>query len=107
MARRGRLTCHEERCCSPRSAPQSGGLDMEKCMTRFANRKSTALLITTIIATVVWVNAGSLAPPAGPVAPTMKPLDEIEPRIAIDAINTAGDAGSIFKVTQPGSYYLT
>ena len=63
-------------------------------MTRFANRKSTALLVTTTIATVVWVNAGSLAPPAGPVAPTMKPLDEIEPRIAIDAINTAGDAGS-------------
>jgi len=53
------------------------------------------------------VQAGSLNPPAGPVAPTLKTLAEVEPRIAINATNTPGDADSLFKITQPGSYYLT
>jgi parallel beta-helix repeat protein len=51
--------------------------------------------------------AGPLTPPPGPVAPTAKPLAEVEPRIAINATNTPGDADSLFKITQPGSYYLT
>ena len=51
--------------------------------------------------------AGSLAPPAGPVAPTMLTLDEIEPRIPINATNTPGDTDSTFKITAPGSYILT
>lgn len=51
--------------------------------------------------------AGDLNPPAGAVGPSMKPLSEVEPRIAINAINTPGDAASVFKITQPGSYYLT
>lgn len=48
-------------------------------------------------------NAGPLDPPAGPIAPTPGP----EPRTAINATNTRGDANSLFKITQPGSYYLT
>ncbi len=51
--------------------------------------------------------AGDLNPPAGPVAPTMKTLDEVEPRIAINAANTPGDATAQFIIAQPGSYYLT
>ncbi len=51
--------------------------------------------------------AGPLSPPVGPVASTSKPLSEIEPRIAINATNTPGDADSLFRITQPGSYYLT
>jgi parallel beta-helix repeat protein len=47
--------------------------------------------------------AGPLNPPAGPVAPTPGP----EPRTAINNTNTPGDANSVFKITQPGSYYLT
>lgn len=47
--------------------------------------------------------AGPLTPPAGPVAPTPGP----EPRVAISAVNTPGDADSLFRITQPGSYYLT
>jgi parallel beta-helix repeat protein len=31
----------------------------------------------------------------------------VEPRIAINAANTPGDADSLFRITQPGSYYLT
>src|SRR4029079_13757973 len=45
--------------------------------------------------------------PPGPVASTMKTLSEVEPRIAVNSINTPGDAASLFKITQPGSYYLT
>jgi hypothetical protein len=40
----------------------------------------------------------------------MKTLSEVEPRIAINATNTPGDndgTPSLFKITQPGSYYLT
>lgn len=53
------------------------------------------------------LSAGPLDPPAGPVGPTYKTLAEVEPRIAINAVNTPGDANSLFKITQPGSYYLT
>ena len=51
--------------------------------------------------------AGPLNPPAGPVTSTYKTLTEVEPRIAINATNTPGDADSLFKITQRGSYYLT
>lgn len=37
----------------------------------------------------------------------MKPLDEIEPRIAINAANTPGGSNYTYRITQPGSYYLT
>jgi hypothetical protein len=47
--------------------------------------------------------AGPLVPPAGPIAPTPGP----EPRIPVNAANTPGDADSTFRITQPGSYYLT
>ncbi|MDP1660874.1 MAG: hypothetical protein Q8L55_03070, partial [Phycisphaerales bacterium] len=54
--------------------------------------------------------AGPLSPPVGAVSSSMKTLAEVEPRIAINATNTPGDADatpSTFKITQPGSYYLT
>lgn len=50
---------------------------------------------------------GPLDPPAGPVTPTPKPLAEIEPRTAVNAANTPGDASAVFVIAQPGSYYLT
>ncbi|MBC7771829.1 MAG: right-handed parallel beta-helix repeat-containing protein [Pyrinomonadaceae bacterium] len=51
--------------------------------------------------------AGPLDPPAGPVSPTYKTLAEVEPRMAVNATNTPGDAGTVYRITQPGSYYLT
>ncbi len=51
--------------------------------------------------------AGPLSPPAGPVASTGKTLTEVEPRTAINAANTPGDAANVYVISQPGSYYLT
>ena len=65
------------------------------------------VLVAAIFTTVEGVSAGSLTPPAGPVAATMKTLTDVEPRTAINATNTPGDADSLFKITQRGSYYLT
>ena len=48
---------------------------------------------------------GSLTPPGAP-APTMKTLEQIEPRKEINALNTPGDASCVFRITAPGSYYL-
>jgi hypothetical protein len=48
------------------------------------------------------VMAGPLTPPAGPIAATMKTISEVEPRTAINAVNTPGDANSLYKITQPG-----
>jgi parallel beta-helix repeat protein len=42
---------------------------------------------------------GSLTPPIGPPQPTMKTLQQVEPRTAITNIP--------FTISQPGSYYLT
>jgi hypothetical protein len=50
--------------------------------------------------------AGPLTPPAGPVASTYKTLTEVEPRIAVGPATTPGDTANVYRITQPGSYYL-
>jgi hypothetical protein len=50
---------------------------------------------------------GPLNPPSGPVSSTNKTLAEIEPRTAVNATNTPGNTFALFRITQPGSYYLT
>ncbi len=45
--------------------------------------------------------AGDLTPPAGPVAPTMKTLEQVEPRTPL------GQTDVPIVITEPGSYYLT
>ncbi|HYC99633.1 MAG TPA: hypothetical protein VEB22_00270, partial [Phycisphaerales bacterium] len=47
--------------------------------------------------------AGPLVPPAGAVAPTAKPLGELEPRTAVNATNTPGNLTNVYRITQPGS----
>ncbi|MBN8643730.1 MAG: right-handed parallel beta-helix repeat-containing protein [Planctomycetes bacterium] len=56
-----------------------------------------------VVSTASIAAAGPINPPAGPVAPTPGP----EPRTALSLANTPGDTDSVFRITQPGSYYLT
>lgn len=75
--------------------------------------KSSTLAITVLTAllttTSVSAQGGPLTPPPGAPAPTMKPLNLVEPRIPL----VAGAPGVIvgasgrIDITQPGSYYLT
>ena len=67
---------------------------------------------TALIPALLWCAiaapgaiAGDLTPPPGPVAPTMKPLDEVEPRTAVNTLPAGVDA--IHLIDQPGSYYVT
>ncbi len=52
-------------------------------------------------------HGGPLTPPAGSVGPTGRTLLEVEPRIPIGPATTPGDSLSLYRITQPGSYYLT
>ena len=75
-------------------------------------RLSVGALSCALVASFVCFGAGAalagdLTPPAGSVVGTMKPLSDVEPRIAINAANTPGDGTAVFKIVQPGSYYLT
>ena len=68
-------------------------------MNEKKSRMAKSVLIAATLATIFWVSAGDLNPPAGPIAPTQ--------RTPIGASTTPGDADSLFKITQPESYYLT
>ncbi len=70
-------------------------------------RTVLSLSALALLVTGGLLYAGPLDPPAGPVTSTYKTLAEVEPRTAINLTNTPGDADSLFKITQPGSYYLT
>ncbi len=67
------------------------------------HRFSFVLTLLVTLCVTSLSPAGPLSPPAGPVASTPGP----EPRIAINATNTPGTSGSLFTISQPGSYYLT
>ncbi|MBN2294534.1 MAG: right-handed parallel beta-helix repeat-containing protein [Pirellulales bacterium] len=56
---------------------------------------------------IEMVSAGDLNPPGPPTSGTMKTIDQASPRIAISYATTPGDENSIYKISQPGSYYLT
>jgi parallel beta-helix repeat protein len=49
--------------------------------------------------------AGDLNPPVGPVAPTMKTLQQVEPRTDVQTL--AGTVTGTHYINAPGSYYLT
>ncbi len=70
-----------------------------------AGRVMGGVILSVVFGVVWWAGAGSLTPPLGPVAPTMKPLSEIEPRINLNALPGSGTA--VHEITAPGSYYLT
>ncbi|RMD65839.1 MAG: hypothetical protein D6824_01930 [Planctomycetota bacterium] len=77
---------------------------------RCAHRLYPAAIVAAVTLVGAFAVAGPLVPPPGPISPTNKPLAEIEPRVAVNAANTPGDndaTPSLFKITEPGSYYLT
>jgi hypothetical protein len=73
--------------------------------TIWFKRLAVALLSLIVSPPLLIFAQGSLTPPGAP-APTMKTLDQMEPRVIVNATNTPGDSTTIFKITLPGSYYL-
>ncbi len=49
--------------------------------------------------------AGPLMPPPGPIAPTYKTLQDVEPRIAVNSL--PGTATAVHVISEAGSYYLS
>lgn len=75
------------------------------------NKRISRTLLVILGLLVAWaaagrgrVSAGSLDPPAPP-GPTMKTLDQVEPRVPVQSLPGAPDA--VHVISAPGSYYLT
>jgi parallel beta-helix repeat protein len=84
----------------------SEGNQAVKTKTRFVCAAIGGVLACAVGRALVL--AGPISPPAGPIAPTNKTLTEIELRIAVNDTNTPGvGTTSVYKITVPGSYYLT
>lgn len=62
------------------------------------------LALAALVVFTLTAGGGSLEPSAPP-APTMKTLDEVEPRIPVQSLS--GSASAMYVINQPGSYYLT
>ncbi len=71
----------------------------------YVNGWSVPVLLIGLLGVVVWVYAGDLDPPPGPIAPTMKTLDQVEARTPVQAL--PGDGSALHVISEPGSYYLT
>lgn len=72
---------------------------------RLAHALTFPLALGLLIPAGILLAGGPLDPPPGPPQPTMRTLDEIEPRIDISTL--AGSAAALHVISQPGSYYLT
>ncbi|MCB9838270.1 MAG: right-handed parallel beta-helix repeat-containing protein [Phycisphaeraceae bacterium] len=68
------------------------------------NHTHTSLCIALMTAICGHACGGEINPPAGPIAPTMKSLDRIEPRVCINDL--PGDQTAMHVITSPGNYYL-
>lgn len=87
--------------CEPRTGTMERGM---------SNMKSNLRLWAAVVSNILLLSAasgfgGSLIPPPGIPSPTMKPLDDIEPRVAVQSLPGAADA--VHVISASGSYYLT
>lgn len=62
--------------------------------------------LASVAALAGHARSGPLNPPAGPVIATGKTLPEVEPRTPLSAATTPGDASCVYRIAEPGSYYL-
>lgn len=67
--------------------------------------RSTLSCAIALSLSATFALAGDLNPPPGPVAPTFKTLDEVEPSTPINTLPGSGLA--VHEITQPGAYHLT
>ena len=67
------------------------------------------ILAVLAAATLHAAGQGSLTPPAGPIGPTMKTLDQVEARRPLIAgqPGVSIDSNGTITISQEGSYYLT
>lgn len=65
-------------------------------------QRLSAFLVSFSVAAIAV--GGDLSPPPGAIAPTMKAIDAIEPRVCINELPPAPDA--VHFITAPGVYYL-
>jgi parallel beta-helix repeat protein len=67
---------------------------------------SLIVVLAIFLPPLTAFSQGGLTPSGAP-APTMKTLQQVEPRIPINSTYTPGDADSLFRIVRPGSYYVT
>ncbi len=69
--------------------------------------RSCRCALVLLFAACQTLSAGPLTPPAGPITSTMKTLEQMEPRIPLSAATTPGNSDTVYRITAPGSYYMT
>lgn len=72
--------------------------------------ETTKKLVILVLACLLMFSFPAMAgdlEPSGTPAPTMKTLDEVEPRIPLSQQTTPGDVSYLYIISESGSYYLT
>ena len=76
--------------------------------SRLCTSAAGALLATLLVSFPGQLTAQGPLAPAGAPAPTMKTLQQVQPRVPIDAINAPSqNVSDDYTISAPGSYYLT